>query len=303
MNCVVVGCGSIGKRHARILKQLNYRVAVVTHGHIKYEHTYKDLSAALEQEKPEYIVISNETSEHYNTLVQLGGYGFKGIVLVEKPLFHDTKQLQANNFKRAYVGYNLRFHPIIQRISEILMNEQALFCQVYVGQYLPYWRPERDYRLSYSASKEKGGGVLRDLSHELDYLRLLFGDWESMIALGGKYSALEIDSDDMFSLMLIMNKCPMVQVHLNYLDRFSRREITVITENSSLKADLVRQTLRINDSLIDFCVDRDYTYLAQHKAVINGEDSKLCGLEDGLNVLEMIKCAEQSAMQRKWVDR
>ncbi|WP_028306337.1 Gfo/Idh/MocA family protein [Desulfitibacter alkalitolerans] len=303
MNCVIVGFGSIGQRHAKILKLLGCRVAVVTHRKIQFPLTYSSLSRALSQEKPEYIIIANQTDKHYRSLVELAASGFNGIVLVEKPLFHVIQEIPDNNFKAAYVGYNLRFHHILQKIAELINKDRTLYTQVYVGQYLPKWRPGRDYSMSYSAKKDQGGGVLLDLSHELDYLRWFFGEWSSMAAMGGKYSSLQIDSDDMYSLMLVMEKCPMAQIHVNYLDLISRREITVITEKYSIKADLVQQTLRINEQLLEYKFDCDYTYYMQHKAVINGTNAPLCTLAEGLNVLEMINAAEQSAKQRKWINK
>ncbi|MGF7056647.1 Gfo/Idh/MocA family protein [Brassicibacter mesophilus] len=301
MNCIIIGYGSIGQRHARILEQLDCRVAVVSQRNIDFPLSYSSLYSALIHEKADYIVVANETNEHYHSLTELTGYGFNGIVLIEKPLFHIVQKIPDNSFKQGYVGYNLRFHPIIQKISELIQKEQTLYAQIYTGQYLPDWRPNRDYRMNYSARRADGGGVLLDLSHELDYVRLFFKDWNNIAAIGGKYSSLQIDSDDMYSIMLTMEKCPMVQIHLNYLDRISRREITVITENYAIKADLAKQTLQINDELIKYDINRDYTYYMQHKAIINGRSNYLCTLVEGLKVLEMIDAAEQSVKERKWV--
>jgi predicted dehydrogenase len=303
MNCVIVGYGSIGQRHARILKQLDCKVAVVSQRKIQFPITYSSLDIAIKQEEPNYVVIANQTNEHYYSLAELASYDFKGIVLIEKPLFHIAQDIPDNGFEKAFVAYNLRFHPIIKKIYDIVKKERTLYTQIYVGQYLPSWRPERDYRKSYSAKTNEGGGVLLDLSHELDYLHWFFGDWDRMVAMGGKFSSLEIDSDDMYSMMLTMKKCPMVQIHVNYLDRISRREITVITENYTVKADLVQQTLQINEEIEHYQIDQDYTYYMQHKAIINGETDHLCSLDEGLSVLEMIHYAEQSKRQRMWVER
>jgi predicted dehydrogenase len=303
MNCVILGYGSIGQRHGRILAQLDCRVAVVSQRELQFPLIYPSLARAITQEKPDYVVIANQTNKHYHSLALLAHYGFNGIVLVEKPLFHHVQEIPNNSFKQAYVGYNLRFHPMLQKVFDLLKKERTLYTQVYVGQYLPSWRPERDYRLSYSAKKNEGGGVLLDLSHELDYLRWFFGDWHKMVAMGGKYSSLQINSDDMYSLMLTMKKCPMVQIHVNYLDRLSRREVTVITENYAIKADLVQQTLQINDQLLEYNLDRDYTYYRQHQAIITGATDRLCTLAEGLQVLEMINTAEQSAKQRIWMNK
>lgn len=303
MNCLIVGYGSIGQRHAQILNKLDCRVAVVSQRKIDFPLRYSSLYSALIQEKPHYVVIANQTNKHYSSLVELIDYGFNGIVLVEKPIFDIVQNIPPNNFKKGYVGYNLRFHPIIQKVYEIIKRERILYTQVYVGQYLPDWRPDRDYAMSYSSKKDEGGGVLLDLSHELDYLKWFFKDWNNVTAIGGKYSSLQINSDDMYSIMLTMQKCPMVQVHLNYIDRISRREVAVITDNHTVKADLVKQTLQINDELIKYDINCNYTYFMQHKAIINGENDILCTLDEGLQTLKMIDAIKQSASERKWVNK
>ncbi|OIJ16785.1 oxidoreductase [Anaerobacillus alkalilacustris] len=303
MNCIVVGYGSIGQRHARILRELGCRVAVVSKRKIPFPFTYSTIKTALIQEKPDYIILANETFKHYASLKELTNFGFTGIILVEKPLFDMVKKIPKHTFSHAYVGYNLRFHPILQKISEIVSKEKILYSQIYVGQYLPNWRPNQDYRKSYSARKTQGGGVLLDLSHELDYARWLFGDWNRLVAFGGKFSSLQIDSDDLYSLMVKMNKCPMVQIHLNYLDRISRREISVITEKCTIKVDLLNHTLQINDAIDKYHIDRDDTYIMQHKAIMNGEKTNLCTLEEGLATLEMVGALEQSTKLKKWVNK
>jgi len=303
MNCVVVGYGSIGQRHVRILKEFNCRVAVVSQRDIPYSLRYPNLYSAFKKENPDYIVIANQTNKHYDSLVELANYGYKGSILVEKPIFDTVKSIPNNSFKQGYVGYNLRFHPILQKIFQIIKKERTLYIQIYVGQYLPDWRPEQNYRRSYSAKKAEGGGVLLDLSHELDYLQWFFGDWDRIVAIGGKYSSLQISSDDMYSLMIVMKKCPMAQIHLNYLDRINRREITIITENYSIKADLVQQRLQINDKTIKYNLNRDYTYYMQHKSIIYGRNDMLCTFDEGLKVLKMIKIIEESVKERKWINK
>jgi len=303
MNCLVVGYGSIGRRHVEILDKLNCRVAVVTEREIDFSLKYNSLYKAIIEENPSYIVIANQTNRHYNSLTQLIEYGFKGNLLIEKPLFNTMQKIPVNSFNQAYVGYNLRFHPILQKLFKIIKNENVLYTQVYVGQYLPIWRKDQDYRISYSAKKAEGGGVLLDLSHELDYLLWLYDDWSSMVSVGGKYSSLQIDSDDIYSIMLVMKKCPMVQVNLNYLDRISRREITIITENYSIKADLVQQTLQVNQELQKYNIDRNYTYHKQHESIMNKDSKYLCTLANGFKVLDMVNFAEQSATEREWVHK
>jgi len=143
--------------------------------------------------------------------------------------------------------------------------------------------------------------VLRDLSHELDYMRWLFGDWVRLTAIGGHFSHLEIDSDDFYTLLLEMNACPLVSIHVNYLDRVARREVLVHTDQHSLKIDFVKGTIDIDGNTELVNVERDVTYLDEHKAMLAGDFAKLCNYKDGLAVMKMIDSAEIAAKKEIWV--
>jgi hypothetical protein len=300
-NVIVVGFGSIGKRHTLVLCDLGYNVSVVSRREILFNRVYKDLKKAIDIEKPIYIVVANETSKHEETLKYIQSTCYKNNILVEKPLY-----LNGNgniNFKEnIYVAYNLRFHPIIQKLFLELMNETIISVNVYVGQYLPSWRPTANYSESYSADIKKGGGVLRDLSHELDYLHLLFGNWIKMTALGGKFSSLEINSDDHYTLLFETEQVSSMTVHMNYLDFIKQRLIIINTNNKTYKADLINNTLQVNDKVYRFKVSSNETYLKQHKAVLNNDKEFLCSYESGLYVSKMIDKAELSSEGKMWVN-
>lgn len=309
MRCLVVGYGSIGKRHVRILKELGKDVKVVSqHLHVEDHQdcsciNYSSLSSAFKKEIPDYVIIATPTADHFQSLKELIQLEFQGIVMVEKPIFDQKLTLPKHRFKRLYVGYNLRLHPILQRLNEILKEEKILSFHAYVGQYLPDWRPTNDYRQSYSASKKMGGGVLRDLSHELDYINLFCGEWKRLVSLGGHISNLEIDSDDLYSILFKTERCPMVHLHLNYLDRTPKREITINTMKQTIKADLIRGMLEVNDSIFQYTVNKDDTYLAQHKAILNRVEHLLCTEKEGVKVLELIEAIESSTIKGKWIER
>ena len=187
---LVIGFGSIGQRHARLLREMGLSVHVYSRRTLPDEKKYQSLESALKEVHPEYVVIANETSEHYSTLKTVLSFEVPQ-VLVEKPLFSTSvESLPENPKSQVCVAYNLRFHPLLQRLCSEINGQSVLLVQVYVGQYLPDWRPQQNYRNSYSVSRAQGGGVLRDLSHELDYLNWLFGPWQSLTALGGHYSSL-----------------------------------------------------------------------------------------------------------------
>lgn len=303
MKALVVGYGSIGARHSRLLTELGCRTGVVSRREVEFPIVYHDLSVALVTESPDYVVIANETNQHYETLSKLTSRNFKGSVLIEKPLFKHHRELPLRPFKKAFVAYNLRFHPAIQRLKNLLEHERVLSVLGYVGQYLPEWRPTSDYRTCYSARAEQGGGVLRDISHELDYLTWILGGWERVVALGGHYSPLEITSDDIYAITMVTPLCPIVNLQMNYLDRAGRRFLLVNTSDHTIEVDLVKGTVTVDRSSETLAVERDSTYRAMHEAIISGNGNNLCTLEEGNEIMRLIGAVEHSAEKEIWVKR
>jgi predicted dehydrogenase len=300
---LIVGYGSIGARHARLLVELGCHTSVVSRRTVDFPVVYHSLQEAISVEMPDYIVIANETNQHHDTLLALAQYGYTGMVLVEKPLFSNMVELVSLPFSNVFVAYNLRFHPIIQRLKTLLEGEAILSVQAYVGQYLPDWRPSTDYRKSYSASAIQGGGALRDLSHELDYLSWILGGWQRVSAIGGHLSPLEISSDDIFALMLVTRACPVVMLQLNYLDRLARRTVLINTSKHTIEADLIKGTITIDRESESIPVGRDDTYRGMHEAILSGSIDTLCSLDEGIETLRLIEAAENATKRGEWVAR
>ena len=302
VNVVVVGAGSIGSRHQRILKQLGHQVSVVSAHSPNAE--FKSLSDALGRQSFDYVVIASQTSQHFHDFSTLIRNKFKGRVLIEKPLFEKPYRLKSNLFSLAAVGYNLRFHPAIIWLRDTLPKLGHLSsANFYVGQHLPTWRRDTDYRRSSSAQDTSGGGVLRDLSHELDLAQHLFGDWQRLTAIGGKFSDLEITTDDTFSILISATNCNVVSVHLNYLDQIKQRDITINGNNGTISVDLVGNCAKFNDLEVKFSVGADDSYTAQHLAVIANDSQDICTLGDALKVVDTIEAIETAAKKQKWVSR
>ena len=302
VNVAVVGAGSIGSRHQRILKQLGHKVSVVSAN--SPDADFRSMSDALERESFDYVVIASQTSQHVIDLSALINNRFNGRVLIEKPLFEKLHTLQENNFSFAAVGYNLRFHPVIVWLKDTLPKLGKLTsANFYVGQFLPTWRPDSDYRKSSSARDISGGGVLRDLSHELDLVQYLFGDWQQLTAVGGKFSDLEIATDDTFSILMTSTKCNAISVQLNYVDRIKQRYITINGNNGTVSIDLISNTAKFSDLDVKFSVNADDTYVAQHLAVISNDSQNTCSLSEALKVVETIQAIEDSAEKLKWISQ
>lgn len=299
---LVIGYGSAGRRHARLLAAAGGDVAVITAGDAGRHQRFDGVPDALAAWRPEYVVVSNRTSEHHAALAALVQAGYRGRVLVEKPLYDAPRPALGHAFARAAVGYNLRGHPLLRRLKTMLdQAERIVTAHVYVGSYLPDWRPGSDYRNSYSARKAEGGGVLRDLSHELDYVHWLLGPWTALTASGGHVSGLAIDSDDAFSLLMTTARCPLVSVHMNYLDRVPRRQITLNTQTSTIHADLIANVLSIDGREERVIVAADQTYIHMHDAMLAGDGAGLCTLDEGAAIVREIAAAERAAATHAWV--
>ena len=292
MKAAIIGFGSIGARHAEILKKMGLSVSVVSSRNDVPHPVYKNIDLLFDADIPDYLIISNATELHYSTFEEIKTLGFNGILLIEKPVSGEYVPIE--EFCPTFVAYQLRFHPVLQEMHRICANMKLLACNIYTGSYLPDWRPEQDYR-KVSSSSGSDGGVLRELSHEWDFLFWMSGQWESVSTITGHYSTLEIQRDDVTGVLLETKGCPVATVQLNYLDRIGRREIIIILENTTIHADLIKNTLTINETRKNFSVERNETYRAMHEAVLNGKHNQLCSLTEGLEILKFVNRAEHSS--------
>ncbi len=299
MRCLVVGFGSIGRRHARLIRDAGHEVEIVSRQSDSGFRRHIGIAEALTT-RFDYVVIANATVDHAPALDAVAASGHAGVVLVEKPIFAQPRALPIHRFAALWVGYNLRFHPCVQSVRRELAGRRAHSASAYVGQWLPSWRPDTDYRVSYSADAAQGGGVARDLSHEIDLAGWLFGPWRRLAALGGRFSALEIRSDDTLSMLAECQRCPAVQIHLDYLDRRGRRHLTVNHDGGTIHADLVAGTVD-GARKERHAVHRDDTYKAMHRAVLEGVGaSSLCSADEAMATLRVVMAAETSVNERTW---
>ena len=304
MKALVVGYGSIGMRHARLLEHLGLDVAVASRRAVAVSNRFGSIEEALADWAPRYVVVASRTHEHFADVETLATAGFTGTVLVEKPLSDGVRTMPAIPFEDIHIGYNLRFLPVVQAFRDAVRNGNVYAVHAHVGQHLSQWRPHSDYRAGYSASRAQGGGVLRDLSHDLDYLSWILGGWNRVTAVGGKVSDLEIDSDDVFSVLMETCRCPVVSVNMNYLGSPPRREIVAFSDRGTVEVNLLAGTIHIDGKEEKTRpAARDDSYLSMHEAVLRGDGSVLCSLEEGLDITRLIDAAETAAARHVWVSR
>ncbi|WP_436414231.1 Gfo/Idh/MocA family protein [Petrimonas sp.] len=259
MKVLIIGLGSIACKHIQALKELDTSVellalrssidATIFDG-IKNIFHFEDIQA----EKPDFIIISNPTSLHFETLKNVSSLGIP--LFIEKPLFDEV-----NNEKNAlvkeisilgiptYVACNLRFLDALKEIKRIITQERVNEVNIYCGSYLPNWRPGVDYKTVYSANKEMGGGVHIDLIHELDYVYWIFGKPQETHSVFKNNSSLNIFAYDYANyLWEYDNFC--ASIVLNYYRRDAKRELEIVCESGTYIVNLLKNTIVYNGQLI-----------------------------------------------------
>lgn len=219
-------------------------IAIVTSQILSDKTIFSSLDAIDQIETYDYFVIASETYKHFEQLSYLENTLKNKIIFCEKPLFDTNKMLSITN-NTVCVGYVLRFHPLMQQLKTALHNEQILNATIACGQYLPRWRVDGRYQDSYSASRAKGGGVLLDLSHEIDYAQWLFGTINECCSFQEKISDLEIDSDDFVTLIAKTDQNIRLTLTLDYISKITHRRMLVNTVSSTYELDFIANTLRV----------------------------------------------------------
>src|SRR5579871_1496167 len=249
---LVLGCGSIGKRH------LGNLIACQA-GDVKAFDVREDRRAEVQDRfgipvfgrleeawlaGADVALITVPTRLHVPLALEAAQHGCH--LLVEKPLsdsWEEVERLLAVVKERnlvTHVGCNLRFHPGLRRIKSLLQEGtigRVVAARVEVGQYLPDWHPQEDYRRGYSARRDLGGGVILDAIHEVDYVRWLMGDVATVSCFSGKLSRLEIETEDTAAILLRFTDGAIGEVHLDYVQRAYSRTCHLIGDEGTIRWD------------------------------------------------------------------
>jgi len=291
---LIIGYGSIGEKHARVLSVLNKFTKIYVFSS-KKKIPYPKINKLSESIKlnPDYIVIATPSTKHYKYLDFFEKKFNNKKILIEKPLFNKYKKILLKKNKY-FVGYNLRFHPVIKFIKQKIKNKKIYFANVNCSSFLPNWRKKTNYTKSVSAQKKLGGGVLLELSHELDYLNWFFGEKKISYAFNRKISNLQVNVDDILCLNAISKKNTFINLTINFFSRILKREIFIEGKNISLHADLIKNKITLfQDGRKKILTwpkfgNRD-TYKKEHIEIISGKYKNICSLNQGLNVLKEIE--------------
>lgn len=251
------GIGSIAKRHIRniaaVIKQRNEEIQIDAFRSGSGNPLSSDIESLVSSVYHVYseipggydiVFVTNPTQIHIETIWRLQEKGKH--FFIEKPLCTAYQAKQSlpcpGRDSIYYVAAPLRYSPVIKYIKENIPPENVLSARCISSSYLPEWRSGTDYRDTYSAHKEMGGGAGTDLIHEWDYITYLFGFPDLIKYIHGKKSQLEIDSDD-FAIYIAEYKDKTVELHLDYFGRDTIREIMLFMENDTVVGDLAKNEI------------------------------------------------------------
>lgn len=306
---VVFGAGSIGERHINnlltlgchdiwVYRQRNLPLRNVESSMVKI---FTDLREIADL-NPTAAFITSPTAQHLSQTQLCVSLGIP--VLVEKPLSHtlegleELKSLVIEKQSLVQVGYMMRFHPLLQKVKQAIEDHtwgKLIYFRTYWGEYLPNWHPWEDYRTSYAARKELGGGAALTLSHDLDLANWLAGDeLKEYHTTFNTRSALEINVESAADVNLDYNNGVTGHVHVNFFQKVPRREYQFEFDQASLcidfyKAELTIRTADHSEVIKIDAFDRNNMFLDQTRAFFN-----LIDLKDP--VTHALKQIEESAL-------
>ncbi|MCP9236785.1 Gfo/Idh/MocA family protein [Lewinella sp. JB7] len=249
MNFLIVGGGSIGKRHLRNLQILGYQnIWVLRRKHdsaFELEHQVVIVTSFTEAAKIEFaaVFVCTPTSLHNEGIEFAVNNG--AAIFVEKPLIHsrqalaETHSILTSGPVTFFIGFMLRFHPLVRRINEVLQSGslgKVYSARFSFGSYLPYWHPWEDYRDSYASRRELGGGVINTITHELDLIQYLFGEPVSVYCEVGNTGMLGIEVEEQCEAIFSYPD-KLITLHLDYLQKDYDRNIIILCEEGKLTWD------------------------------------------------------------------
>lgn len=322
LKILVVGYGSIGKRHVKnLLSKFDVEIIVNTKQHdsfLKQNHfvTSSSLSKCI-LEKPDIAIIANVTSMHMKTALILAKSGCH--LLIEKPLSNsitgikDLIKITRSMKLTTLIGCNLRFHPCIELLKQLIDKKtigKIISVKIENGSYLPNWHPYEDYRKSYSANDSLGGGVVLTNIHEIDYLYWFFGKVKEIFSITGKFSDLQIKSDDLSAILLRFSNNIIAEIHLDYFQRPDFRSCKIIGTKGTLYWDSDINSVKLYDinkkkwitklSIKNHDFNETYVKELSHfLACIKSNKKTINDAQDGLQTLKIALAIKKSSDTKK----
>lgn len=322
MKFLIAGYGSIGRRHLNNLKALGesdfllYRThhSTLPDEEIRNIPVETDLVSALAQH-PDAVVVANPSALHLEVAIPAAEAGCS--ILMEKPISHSTERIQELRaaLKRGggqfLTGFQFRYHPGLRKVAEWLSAGEIgtpLSAHAFWGEYLPGWHPWEDYRKSYAARADLGGGVVNTLCHPLDYLRWLLGEIDSLWAYTSNGSELQLEVEDTADIGLRFTSGAQATVHLDYLMRPGRHDLEIIGDRGTIQWDNATAAARLYRDVDQQWIvaappegfERNQLFLtemAHFIRVAKHEEKPLCTLDDGVMAIKIVEAVHRSAQE------
>lgn len=323
MRALVVGGGSIGRRHLQNLRRLGIEHLAVVEPDESRIHalsaelavaSFSSLTAGLEF-RPDFAVICTPNHLHVQQALVVASSGVD--LFVEKPLAHREEglaelcELVASKRLVSLVGCNMRFHPGPAKVKQLLRENRVgrvLFAQVHVGSYLPGWRPGTDYRSNYAARQETGGGCILDCIHEIDLCRWYLGEVSALFCLAERVSSLEIETEDFAAFICRHAGGAISEVHLDYVQRTYQRGCQIVGESGSIFWDFTGAEVRLFDGAegrwekfpqpADWNTNQMYLDEMQHFIeCVRTRKSSALPIGDAAELMQIVFAAKRSARQ------
>lgn len=319
---LIIGLGSIGKRHLDNLIYLGYSniIIVSKSDSVPAEYSqfavYANIQKAIAENTISHGFICTPTSNHLSDLRVLLENNIANIYL-EKPISHNLNYLDEisslmSKCKRLVVGYDLHFDPGLMKIKKLLDENQmgkVFSINAIVGQYLPDWRPNQDYLKGMSARIDKGGGVLLDLVHEFDYVRWLVGKPKNIACVFQKNPNLAIETEDVADVLIHFEGNASGTIHLDYHQKKLVRNCMITCEKGTIFWDLTKWEVKIiqydreDETFSYFGFERNERYIDSIKAFLDESkfDDRLTTFEEALVSLKMVVAAKESSISKQFI--
>lgn len=328
MKFLVVGAGSIGKRHIRNLLAIGVEASSIAAVEVRQDRikelkdalkikaVYRSLEDALKNSEYDAALVCAPTYLHMPIGIRLAKKGIH--ILMEKPLAHNLEGVKEfNEVVRKHkiaveMAYIFRFSPLTKKIKELLEKKvigKILYVRGEFSEYLPDWHPWEDYRTFYMAKKSQGGGSILDQSHIIDLIHHLLGGFKAVYAINSRLSNLEIEADDFAELAVTLKNGIIASIHTDIFGREHKKYLEIKGEKGNILWDFYGNEVRHYDAKTKtthlykkFPADFNLAYIEEIKHFIAcclGKAKPMATLEEGIETMQLILAAEESYRLRK----
>lgn len=329
MNFIILGCGSIGKRHIKNLLSIgidpqNINAVDTREDRLKEVNDLgiQKLFTEIPNNSLDSIdagIVCSPTSMHIDQSILLASHNIN--LLIEKPVCSNLNGIDElmNIIKKnnlvAMIAYIFRFTDAAKIIKQLL-DEKKIGKLIYFrgefSEYLPDWHPYEDYRSFYMSEKKLGGGSILDQCHIMDLAHFFCGNFKSVMAFNSKISSLEVNADDIAEMIIQLENNILASIHTDIFGREHKKSLEIKGEFGNINWDFYQKSVSIYNSETKESnkfenLDKDFNncYIKEMRHFINccgGKEKSISPLEDGIDTMKLIIAAENSHQKKMLID-